>query len=347
MKRIPLYVAILFVGYMAVYAQQVKPLNIVTTLPDYAWITKQIGKKNVRVQSIVLGNQDAHFIRPKPSFVSMVRSADMLVATGLDLELWLPTVVDKSGNQRVRSGEKGYVATAQGMHMLEKPAVMSRAEGGVHIYGNPHVTCSPVNMRIAARNIAEGLIKNDPEHKKLYRENLDAFLNDLYTRLFGSKLVDAVGGEALCAMVENGTLYSFLNEQELDGKPLLSYLGGWLKDMEPLRGKPIVTYHKNWVYFLTLFGLKEAGTIEPKPGIPPSPHHVQSLITMMKERKVGIVLAANYFDHQKVNAVAAKVHATPVEVPLYVKGEQGVESYFALVDLWVERLTDAQKSSKE
>jgi ABC-type Zn uptake system ZnuABC Zn-binding protein ZnuA len=332
---------------MAVYAQQVKPLNIVTTLPDYAWITKQIGKKNVHVQSIVLGNQDAHFIRPKPSFVSMVRSADMLVATGLDLELWLPTVVDKSGNQRIRSGEKGYVAAAQGMHLLEKPAVMSRAEGGVHIYGNPHVTCSPVNMRIAARNVAEGLIKNDPDHKTIYRENLDIFLNDLYSRLFGSKLVDAIGGEALCAMVENGTLYNFLNEQKLNGKPLLSYLEGWLKKMEPLRGKPIVTYHKNWVYFLKLFGLEEAGAIEPKPGIPPSPHHVQSLITMMKERKVGIVLAANYFDRQKVNTVAAKVHATPVVVPLYVEGEKGIESYFALVDLWVMRLTDAQKNAKE
>lgn len=343
MKRIPLYL-ILLVGYMAGYA---KPLNIVTTLPDYAWITKQIGKEKVRVRSIVLGNQDAHFIRPKPSFVGMVRSADMLVATGLDLELWLPTVVDKSGNRRVRSGGNGYVAAAQGMHLLEKPAVMSRAEGGVHIYGNPHVTCSPVNMRIAARNIAEGLIKNDPEHKKVYRENLAAFLSDLYTRLFGGRLVEAIGGEALCAMVENGTLYSFLSEQELDGKPLLSYCEGWLKTMEPLRGMPIVTYHKNWVYFLHLFGLEEAGTIEPKPGIPPSPHHVQSLIAMMKKRTVGIVLAANYFDRQKVTAVAAKVHATPVVVPLYVEGEREVESYFALVDLWVKRCTDAQKNAKE
>jgi ABC-type Zn uptake system ZnuABC Zn-binding protein ZnuA len=46
------------------------------------------------VSHIVRGDQDAHFIRPKPSFVTMVRDADVLISTGLDLEMWLPTVID-------------------------------------------------------------------------------------------------------------------------------------------------------------------------------------------------------------------------------------------------------------
>ena len=74
-----------------------KPMHVVTTLPDYADLTKAIGGDRVTVESIVHPIQDPHHIRPKPSFVHMVKEADLIIATGLDLELWLPTVVNKSG----------------------------------------------------------------------------------------------------------------------------------------------------------------------------------------------------------------------------------------------------------
>ena len=119
-----------------------------------------------------------------------------------------------------------------------------------------------------------------------------------------------------------------------------------MKRMLPLYGLPIVTYHKNWVYFLTLFGMEEAGTVEPKPGIPPSPKHVANLLEMMKRRKIKIILAANYFDEQKIKTVSQKVNAVPVIVPLYVGGEQGIVDYFALVDCWINRLVKAVETKK-
>ncbi len=320
-----------------------KPLKVITTLPDYAAITRAIGKDRVDVQAIVKGEQDAHYIRPKPSFVDMVRQADVLIDTGLDLEMWLPTVIDKAGNNRVRSGQKGYVAVSKGMHMLEKPQVMSRAEGGLHVYGNPHVTCSPINMRVAARNIAAGLIKNDPAGKAHYEKGLAKFIQTMDEKLFGKRLVEILSGDILCDLAAKGKLVSFLKRQKLKGKALIGYLGGWTKQMLPLRGTPIVTYHKNWVYFVTLFGLEEAGTVEPKPGIPPSPKHVLGLIKMMKARKIKIILAANYFDEHKIRTVAKKVGAEPVIVPLYTDGQEGVDDYFKLVDFWVDALLNAGK----
>jgi zinc/manganese transport system substrate-binding protein len=320
-------------------------LRVVTTLPDYKFFAEFIGGDRVTVEAIVQGDQDAHFIRPKPSFVTLVRNADLLISTGLDLELWLPTVVDKSGNTRVRSGEPGYVAAAQGMNLLEKPKVMSRSEGGVHIYGNPHVNCSPINMKVAARNIAIGLIKNDPEGKDYYERNLDLLLDTIDRSLFGDQLVEFIGGETLCKMSEKGTLFPFLQEKEFRGKPLIDYLGGWLGDMLPLRGTAIVTYHKNWVYFVRLFGLEEAGTIEPKPGIPPSPQHVTDLVDLMRAREIKILLAANYFDEQKIRTVAGRVGAEPVIVPLYVGGIPGVDNYFMLVDHWVDGILTAASNT--
>jgi ABC-type Zn uptake system ZnuABC Zn-binding protein ZnuA len=316
-------------------------LSVVATLPDYAVITRAIGGARVSVQAIVQGDQDAHFIRPKPSFVEMVNQADMLVATGLDLELWLPTVVDRSGNVRVRSGRPGYVATSRGIDLLEVPTNISRSEGGVHVYGNPHVTCGPLNLKTTARNITTGLTRNDPAGKECYEANLEVFLAEIDRRLFGSELLELLGSETLCSMAEKGTLLPFLEEQQFRGKPLIDYLGGWMKRMLPLRGMEIVTYHKNWVYFLTLFSLKEAGTVEPKPGIPPSPRHVTELVDLMRLRKVRVILAANYFDEQKIRTVAKRVDAVPVIVPLYVGGEEGVDDYFQLVDLWTKRMVEA------
>jgi ABC-type Zn uptake system ZnuABC Zn-binding protein ZnuA len=227
------------------------------------------------------------------------------------------------------------------MKLLEIPQVLSRSEGGVHIYGNPHVMTSPINARVAARNIAIGLVKNDPEGKEVYEENLGELVGEIDARLLGEELVELLGGETLCELAEKGTLISFLEKRQLRGRLLIDFLGGWMKKMLPLRGKQIVTYHKNWVYFERLFGLEEAGTVEPKAGIPPAPKHVTELVEQMRARKIQIILAANYFDEQRIRTVADRTGAEAVIVPLYVGGEPGVEDYFQLVDFWVDGLLAA------
>jgi len=326
------------------YAKQQSPqiqqtrLNVVTTLPDYAFLAKEIGGERVSVRAIVRGNQDAHFIRPKPSFAVALRSADVLVATGLDLELWLQMVIDHSGNGKIRSGQPGYVATTYRMKLLEKPKVISRIEGGLHIYGNPHVTCSPINMKVGATNITIGLTKNDPAGKEFYQQNLKRLLKQIDEHLFGPRLVEMLGGDTLCSLAEQGKLIPFLQENKFEGRPLTEYLGGWMGKMLPLRDVPIVTYHKNWVYFARLFGLEEVGTVEPKPGIAPSAKHVTELVKTMRQRNVRIILAANYFDEQKVRVVANRVGAEAVIVPVYAGGVPGTDSYFKLVDYWISEL---------
>ena len=323
--------------------EQKAKLQVVTTLPDYAFIAGFIGGDRVSVKAIVRGDQDAHFVRPKPSFATALRNADVLVSTGLDLELWIQTVIDNSGNSRIRSGQKGYVATAAGINLLEKPEVISRAEGGVHIYGNPHITPSPLNIKAIAGNITTGLINNDPAGEEIYLRNLEKFNWQIDEHLFGAELMEMLGGDTLYELAEQDRLIPFLQEQKYDGKPLIEFLGGWMKKMLPLRGTPIVTYHKNWVYFVKLFGLEETGTVEPKPGIPPSPKHVTDLINLMQERNIGIILAANYFDEQKIKTVASRTNAEAVIVPLYVGGAAGVDDYFKLVNYWADGLLNAAR----
>jgi len=320
-------------------------LQVVTTLSDYAVLAKAIGGERVATNSIVHSVQDPHHIRPKPSFVNMVMNADVLIATGLDLELWLPTVVDRSGNKQVRSGEIGYVAVSQGIELVEKPKVISQIEGDVHVFGNPHITTSPINTKQVAWNIATGLIKNDPQSKAFYQENLKRLQDELDKCLFGEELVTLLGGETLCRLAEKNKLIEFLQENKLQGKPLIDKLDGWTKKMIPLRGTPIVVYHKNWSYFLKLFGLEEAATIESKPGIPPSAKHVTNLVKMMHDDNIRIIIAANYFDQHKVRTVANKTGAEAVVVPLFVGGVPGTDSYIQLVDYWINGLLKAAKNT--
>lgn len=318
-----------------------RSLRVVTTLSDYAALTGIIGGDKVTAEYIVHGVQNPHRIRPKPSFITMVKQADMLIGTGLDLEMWLPTVVDKSGNRRVRSGEIGYVAVAEGIELVEKPAVISQSEGDVHVFGNPHITTSPINAIQVAKNICVGLVKNDPENRDYYERNFDLFRDEVHKHLFGEELVTLLTGDTLCLLAQKGQLIQFLEDNELQGKPLIDRLGGWMERMLPLRGTAVVVYHKDWSYFLKLFGLEEAGDVEPKPGIPPSPKHVTELVSMMKDRNIPMILAASYFDEQTVRTVANRTGAEPVVLPLFVGGAPGIDDYFKLLDCWIDGLLTA------
>ena len=188
-------------------------LNVVTTLSTYADIAKKIGGEFVDVKYIVEGNQDAHFVRPKPSFAVLLNKADVFVSTGLDLELWAPTLVDMSKNPKIRSGQIGYVSASYGIKLLEKPTVLSRSEGGVHIYGNPHIITGPLNFKKIARNIEIGLEKNDPAHAEYFRKNLKAFKEQIDERMFGKELVQLMGGDLLTKLTLNGKLIEFLQSK--------------------------------------------------------------------------------------------------------------------------------------
>jgi ABC-type Zn uptake system ZnuABC Zn-binding protein ZnuA len=314
-------------------------VKVVGTLPVYAAIAQEVGGDRVTVASIAEPAQDAHFVKPKPSLALMLRDADLFVTTGLDLELWAPVLVDKSGNRAIRDGARGYVNASQGVPLLDIPASASREAGDVHVFGNPHLHTSPLNAKIVAGNIAAGLERVDPAGQELYRRNLADFRHRIDVALYGEELVELLGAERLDALARSGRLIAFLGQQELEGAPLTSRLGGWLGRGLAFRGQEIVAYHKNWIYFTDLFGLEIAAYVEPKPGIPPSARHVHDLIRLIQERKIPVILAASYFDPDKPRQIAERTGAQALVVSLQPGGE--AKGYFDLIDLWVDGLARA------
>ncbi len=319
--------------------------EVVVTSSSYKPIAEYIGGDMVHVTNLVEGYQDPHLVRPKPSLAVLLAEADLFVATGLDLEMWAPALVDQANNPKLRSGQGGYVAVSTGLHIAHAPTTLDRSEGDVHIFGNPHIHTSPLNGKVIAQNIAVGLKRLDPPNAATYDANLARFENEVDVRLFGKELVDALGSKTLTKLAATGKLIPFLESQQYKGQPMIDLLGGWMGQALPLRGKKLVTFHENWTYFLELFGLEVVDYMEPKPGIPPSPGHISSLITNMQEQDVKVMLAASYFDVSKVKLVAERAGAVPVVTGLSVGGQDGMDSFFDQFDIWIPTLLNAYRQA--
>lgn len=164
---------------IGLWAQRVIPakaekIRVVATTNDLKWAVEQVGGERVEVVALMHPLQNPHTVQPRPSFIVHLNRADLLVRIGLDYEeVWLPPLLDEARNPRVRRGGLGYVDTSVGIPLLEVPTTrITREQGEVHLFGNPHYWLDPANMRMIARNIAEGLKRVAPQHAAEFDRNL-------------------------------------------------------------------------------------------------------------------------------------------------------------------------------
>ena len=177
-----LVLAVLLTGIF--FAANAGIIKVVTTTTDMKSITELIGGNKVSVSSIATGYQNPHFVDPKPSYIISLSNADMFVTIGLDLETgWSPQLLASSRNTKIQKGSSGYVDASEGIGLQQVPTAANRAEGDIHIYGNPHYWLDPLNGKVIARNIANGLEKVDPADKAMFEANLQTFYNNLDAKL--------------------------------------------------------------------------------------------------------------------------------------------------------------------
>jgi len=322
-------------------------VNVVTTFSDFAAIAREIGGDNVVTDYLSQGDQDPHFVAPKPSLALKLKKADLFVLTGMDLELWASTLLDKARNKKIMDGAIGYVTVYTGLEILGKPVgALSRTDGDVHVAGNPHIHTSPISWKKISENILIGLKKVDPDNSGYYEERQQTFIDKVDRSMFGDELVDLIGGEELSELLIAGTLFDFL-ENEYQGEKLVNRLGGWLKKALPFRNKEVVAYHKNWSYFARDFGLTVIGYIESKPGIPPTPKHVQNTINLIHGHGVDVMLVAGYFEKRKPTTIAQKTGIQALFLPLSVYAIPEISDNFELMDFWIDSINEAMKTTSK
>jgi ABC-type Zn uptake system ZnuABC Zn-binding protein ZnuA len=152
-------------------------LNVVTSIPDLADLVTHIGGDLVEVKSLATGVEDIHAVPMKPLYAVTLNRADVLVVLGLEAEhAFIPALLEASRNPKIQRDAPGYVDASVYIQPLEVPTRLDRSLGDQHPMGNPHYNLDPVRMKEAARAIADGLARNDPEHAATYKQNLDAYL---------------------------------------------------------------------------------------------------------------------------------------------------------------------------
>lgn len=294
--------AVLFSLFLPVVEAAAKTLNVMTTTEDLASLAREVGGLHAQVEAIARGYQDPHFVEAKPSFLLKLRSTDLLVLVGLDLEIgWLPPLITQSRNPRIQVGAAGYLDASAFVEVVDKPTgPITRAMGDVHPSGNPHYWLDPENGRRIAKAIQGKLTELDPEHAAYFEQRFQDFDRRL---------------------------------QEAQKH--------WQQEMTPLKGTKVITYHSSWPSFAARFGIQVVGFVEPKPGIPPSPSHTLEVIRQIKKDQIKLILVEPYFDRKTPNAIAAQSGARVVVLLPSVGGVPEVTTYFQLFDYNIRLMTAA------
>ena len=130
-----------------------EPLRVCATTADLGSLVRQIGGDQVTLTVFAKPTEDAHFVEAKPSYVKSLHDADLLVLTGLELEVgYLPVLIRNARNERVVRSAPGYVDASAVIEPREVPTgTIDRSQGDVHPFGNPHYLTDPLNgLRVAA-----------------------------------------------------------------------------------------------------------------------------------------------------------------------------------------------------
>ncbi|HNC58255.1 MAG TPA: metal ABC transporter substrate-binding protein, partial [Leptospiraceae bacterium] len=175
-------------------------VNVVTTVTDLKYIAEQVGKDKIKVESMIRGFDDPHFVMTRPDFLVKLNQADVFCQVGLDLEIgWAPLLVQQSRNIKIQKGQNGFCDASVGINILGKPTVqLDRSMGDMHIFGNPHYISDPVNAIQVANNITLAFQRVDPDNNDLYQQNFEEFRErlinltkeemKLFKPYFGSKV---------------------------------------------------------------------------------------------------------------------------------------------------------------
>ncbi len=278
-------------------------INVFACVPEWAALASELGGDKVSVYQASNAFQDPHRIEARPSLVARMRSADLAICTGAELEIgWLPVLLQTAGNGRVQPGKAGFIAAAELVDRLEIPTRLDRADGDIHPAGNPHIHLDPHNIAKVALAVTQRL------------EQLDA----------------------------GNAAYYHARGKDFQSRWQLAMVR-WEKDAAGLRGARVVCHHKSATYLLHWLGMTEVMNVEPKPGLPPTAGHLAELVGRLKTDPADLIARSIYNDAKATEWLAERTGIPLVVLPYTVGGTPGAKDLFSLFDDSIARLQKAKK----
>jgi ABC-type Zn uptake system ZnuABC Zn-binding protein ZnuA len=279
-------------------------LKIIATIPDLKALTEAVGGDLVEVDSLARGNQNPHDLEVRPSLMVKLRRADALIVNGLELDQWAEAVIRGANNARVVPGSPGYIDASRGVPVLDVPT--ARVDRSM---GDVHPLGNP-HYTV------------DPGLAPIVTQNL-------------------LEGLARLAPEQRPALE---RQRQTFLARLEPALARWQTTLAPLQAARFVVYHNDFGYFFRRFGLRQLGTIEERPGIPPSPAHLARLVRDMKDAGTRVVIVVEPWSDQKLAArLAEEAGARVAVVHARLGAASGPEAYLASVEANVSALAQAAR----
>src|SRR6266540_246073 len=271
-------------GMLLAALPAVAALNVFACEQEWAALAQELAGDKASIYSATTALQDAHRVEARPSLIARVRSADLVICAGAELEVgWLPLLMTQSGNAKIQPGSPGYLEASQFVPKLEIPKVVDRALGDVHPSGNR-------------------LVQLDPASADTYKSRGNSFRERWRVAI-----------------------------------------SRWEQQASPLKDVPVVVYHKDMSYFINWARMKEAGSLEPKPGLPPTPAHLAELVEQMKRNPAKVIVYSAYNSARAAEFLSERAKIPSVMLPFTVGGTDKAKDLFGLFDDTIGRLLEVVK----
>ncbi len=278
-----------------------KKLNVVTTTPDLAALAREIGGDAVDVKTLAKPSEDPHFVDAKPSHIVTLNRADVLIEGGAELEV-------------------GWL-----------PPLLESARNDRLAAGSPGLIIASQGIKMLEVPVT-----------------LDRSRGDVHAQGNPHFIVDPVSAKIVATHIATHLSQVDPSDAALFKANLAKFnasvdakFAEWQKTLAPYRGAKIVTYHNDFVYFADRFKLTVVETLEPKPGIAPSPAHLAKVIATMKAQNAHIILVQPYQNRKTAETVARQTDGIVLDVSQQPGALKNTDTYVALMDNLVRSVASA------
>jgi zinc/manganese transport system substrate-binding protein len=273
-------------------------LNIFACTPEWGSLARELGGERVSVYTATTAMQDPHRIEARPSLIARARNADLVVCTGAELEVGWLPLV-----QTQSANPKIRPGEPGYFEAASAVTLIERPARVDRSLGDVHPAGNP-HLHLDPRNIAA---------------------------------VAAALGERMAALDAADAAY-FRERTQAFLERWRAALARWEKQGLPLKGVPVIVHHKNLTYLIAWLGMREAGALEPKPGLPPSAAHLNELVEGLKRAPAKAVVRAAYNDPRPAEWLAAQAGIAALALPYTVGGSDQAKDLFSLYDESLNRL---------
>lgn len=275
-------------------------INVFACEPEWGSLVQELVGDSAVITVATVAFQDPHTLQAKPSLIAAVRSADLVVCSGADLEIgWLPLLLRRAGKSGIQLGSPGYFMAADFVRKLETPQVVDRSMGDIHPQGNPHVHLDPRNIRRISAALAKRLADIDPANAAEYDLRLESFRSRWYDSIVA-----------------------------------------WEDEAADLAGLRLVSNHRSFSYLVNWLDIDIVATLEPMPGIPASGAQLAKLLEQLASNPPAAIIRTPYANEKPSKWLSDRINSPNLILPYTVGGNETVVDLFTLFDETIRMLKE-------